>query len=62
VGRSAAARRLDEKTVRLAVLAHIRHTETEYDSLLAHGHERGEARIQVDGPVARVLSRWESAE
>ena len=62
VGRSAAAKRLDEMSVRLAVRAHIRHTETEYDSLLAQGHERGEARAQVKGPVARVLARWEPTE
>jgi hypothetical protein len=43
VGRSAAAKRFDEMAVRLAVRAHIRHTETEYDSLLARGHERGDA-------------------
>jgi hypothetical protein len=31
VGRSAAAKELDEQAVRLAVIAHVRHPETEYD-------------------------------
>lgn len=34
VGRSAAAKQLDEKAVRLAVNVHIRHQETRYDELL----------------------------
>src|ERR1700730_6370392 len=34
VGRSAAAKSFDEEAVRLAVLAHIRHRETDYDQLL----------------------------
>lgn len=44
VGRSAAARSLDESAVRMAVIAHIRHAETRYDELLAAGYERREAR------------------
>jgi hypothetical protein len=59
VGRSAAAKQLDEDTVRLAVVAHIRHAETRYDALLAEGWERREAREMVRGDVARVLSQWE---
>jgi hypothetical protein len=49
---------LVEKAVRLAVIAHIRHTETNYDGLLASGHDRWEARVQVEGVVARVLAQW----
>jgi hypothetical protein len=59
VGRSAAAKVLDEQAIRLAVSAHVRHTETEYDSLLVKGYERWAAREMVSGPVARVLARWE---
>ena len=47
VGRSAAAKGLDEEAVRLALVAHIRHTETDYDLLLARGHERWDARSEV---------------
>ena len=60
VGRSASARRLDEQAVRLAVVAHIRHTQTQYDELLGKGHDRSEARIEVAGTVDRVLEKWES--
>jgi hypothetical protein len=62
VGRSAAAKSYDEQAIRLAVVAHIRHTETRYDELLASGLDRWEARAEVEGKVARVLAAWESAE
>jgi len=62
VGRSAAAKALDEQAVRLAVIAHVRHAETDYDALLAQGYERSEARAQVHDAVARILARWEASE
>ena len=58
VGRSAAAKQLDENTVRLAVIAHIRHTETDYDKLLAEGVDRREARQSIAGQVDQVLENW----
>lgn len=61
IGRSAAGKSLDEEAVRLAVTAHVRHTETRYDELLAKGYERWEAREQVEEEVLRVLVKWESA-
>lgn len=60
VGRSAAAKSLDENTVRLAIIAHIRHVETQYDALLARGYERWDARAQVEDEVLRVLTKWEA--
>jgi hypothetical protein len=60
VGRSAAAKALDEQAVRLAVIAHVRHVETDYDALLTQGYERSEARTQVHDAVARILARWEA--
>jgi len=60
VGRSAAAKELDEAAVRLAVSAHIRHAETEYDTLLASGWDRWQARERVAPTVKQVLARWES--
>jgi hypothetical protein len=60
VGRSAAAKSLDENAIRLAVTAHVRHAETGYDALLAQGFDRWDARAQVEGDVARVLSQWET--
>ena len=62
VGRSAAAKDLDENAVRLAVLAHIRHVETPYDTLLAQGIERWDARTQVDRVVDRVLTDWAGSD
>jgi len=59
VGRSAAAKDLDENAIRLAVIAHIRHVETEYDQLLANGQDRREARAAVEAVVSRVLARWQ---
>lgn len=58
VGRSAAAKSLDEQAIRLAVIAHVRHTETPYDSLLAAGYDRWDARAQVEGTVAQVVDNW----
>jgi hypothetical protein len=58
VGRSAAAKRLSEDAVQLAVAAHVRHEETGYDELLGRGTERREARDQVREQVERVLARW----
>lgn len=58
VGRSAAAKRLDEDAVGLAVAADVRHNETRYDELLARGLERWDARDRVREDVDRMLSRW----
>ena len=59
VGRSAFAKRLDEDAVRLAVLAHIRHRETNYDNLLAHGSDRHDARSDVRSRVDQVIKSWQ---
>ena len=62
IGRTASAKDLDEQAVRLAVVAHIRHTETRYDGLMARGYDRWDARAQVQGEVDRILSEWEEAD
>jgi hypothetical protein len=59
VGRSAAAKALDEESVRLAVVAHVRHRETAYDELLAAAWDRLDARAAVQETVARVLRSWQ---
>lgn len=59
IGRSASAKSLDEEAVRLAVIAHIRHRETEYDELLVRGYDRRDARAEVQEAIDRVLRRWE---
>lgn len=42
----------------LAIIAHIRHTETDYDDLLLEGMDRHEARAEVQELVAQVLQSW----
>jgi hypothetical protein len=59
VGRSAAAKALDEQAVRLAVVAHVRHVETSYDRLLMSGWHRVEARLCVEDAVRSVLANWQ---
>ena len=59
IGRSARAKRLEEESVRLAVVAHVRHAETPYDELLMMGHERWDARDMVADKVDDVLRQWE---
>jgi hypothetical protein len=58
IGRSALGKKMDEQAVRLAVIAHIRHNETNYDELLGKGWERSDARIAVADRVDEVLNRW----
>jgi hypothetical protein len=58
VGRSAAARTFDPEAVALAVAAHVRHRHSQYDSLLAHGWDRADARHAVAEVVKAVLRRW----
>jgi hypothetical protein len=61
VGRSAAAKSFDEAAVLLAVKAHIRHRETNYDELLAVDWDRSEARSEIKHQVGEVLRRWQQA-
>jgi hypothetical protein len=58
VGRSASAKAFDDQAVRLAVNAHIRHTETRYVELLGRGCPRDLARSQVHAEVDRIAARW----
>jgi hypothetical protein len=59
VGRTAAAKTLDEDAIRLAVIAHVRHAESPYDRLLAMGYDRHQARAEVEGTVRAVVAEWE---
>lgn len=58
VGRTAAARALDEHAIKLAVVASVRHRDTGYDELLMAGVPREAARLQVAVEVDRVLDAW----
>lgn len=59
VGRAAFAKQLKPKAVELAVLAHIRHTETEYDALLLQGWNRRQAREQLWDKVREISLLWQ---
>jgi hypothetical protein len=61
IGRSALGKKMDEQAVRLAVIAHIRHNETNYDELLGRGWDRSDARSSVAQRVDEVLSEWEAS-
>ena len=58
VGRSTAAKQFDVDAITLAVRAHIRHSHTPYDELLARGVDRADARAAVVGAVDDLLDRW----
>jgi len=61
VGRSAAGRALDEQAIRLAVVASLRHQETDYDALLMSGAPRTDAREQVQPDIDRALAAHRAA-
>ncbi|PPK62211.1 DUF2293 domain-containing protein [Actinokineospora auranticolor] len=58
VGRSAAGQALDEHAVTLAVVAAIRHEETDYDAMLMAGVPRATARERIRDDIDRVLALW----
>jgi hypothetical protein len=58
VGRSAAARVLDETAITLAVTASVRHQDTGYDTLLMSGLPRDAARDRVRPAIGQVLAAW----
>jgi hypothetical protein len=58
VGRTAAAKEMEERPLVLAVVAAIRHGHTRYDELLMSGMERSEARGAVRGEVDLILADW----
>ena len=58
VGRSAAGRALDDTAITLAVVASVRHEDTDYDSLLMSGVPRDIARDQTRSAIDRILASW----
>lgn len=58
VGRSASAKKFSEDSIRLAVIAHIRHVKTNYDELLSQGCDRDDARMFVEDTVTSILLKW----
>ncbi len=62
VGRSAAAKTLSGETVELAVRAHVRHRDTDYDMMLAQNHPRDIARNMIEDEIQSVLNYWTSGK
>ncbi|GIJ78738.1 hypothetical protein SAMN05443287_1162 [Micromonospora phaseoli] len=60
VGRSAAGRAVDDDAMTRAVIASVRHEDTEYDRLLMAGVSRIEARERIRSDIDRVLAAWRS--
>jgi hypothetical protein len=58
VGRSAAGRALEESAIVVAVVASVRHQDTDYDSLLMAGLTRDMARERVRPVIDLVLATW----
>ncbi|MBP2477256.1 hypothetical protein JOF53_006128 [Crossiella equi] len=58
VGRSAAGRALDEGATRRAVIASVRHLDTDYDAMLMAGVPRLVARERIRDGIDAVLARW----
>ena len=58
VGRPAGARAFDPAAVTLAVVAAVRHGDTEYDDLLMVGVDRSDARDRVRAAVDEILELW----
>jgi hypothetical protein len=59
VGRTAAAKELDTQMVRLAVIAHVRHTRTDYDRIIDRLGDKRSARERIRDVVGTVLRAWE---
>lgn len=62
IGRTQAGRALDPDAVRLAVVASVRHHDTDYDELLSAGVPRLAARDRVRDDMDRVLAGWQHPE
>lgn len=58
VGRSAAGRALDPEAVTAAVVASVRHEDTDYDRLLMSGVPRDTARDRIRDTIDKVLDGW----
>ncbi|EZH75774.1 hypothetical protein ATO12_03025 [Aquimarina atlantica] len=58
VGRTANAKKFDDKMIDLAVEAHIRHAETNYDNQFGKGKRKKEIRKEVRSDINQVLKHW----
>ncbi len=58
VGRTAKAKEFDAAMIDLAVEAHIRHAETNYDSQFGKGKAKRQIRSDVKQDIKAVLYKW----
>ncbi len=58
VGRTANAKKFDSKMIDLAVEAHVRHTETNYDYQFGKGKLKKEIRADVRADIGYILKQW----
>ncbi len=62
IGRTASAKSFADEAVDLAVIAHIRHAETQYDQLLRRYWDRRDARASIAEEVRHVRAKWGRSE
>ena len=62
VGRTAAARELDDEMVRLAVIAHVRHLHTTYDQTIDRTRDKRGSRAAIRPDLQAVLAAWQRGE
>ncbi len=60
VGRTANAKALEDEAVRLAVIAHVRHLHTNYDTVIGASHDKRKSRSIVRGTIQEILDAWAS--
>lgn len=58
VGRTAHAKQFDANMIDLAVEAHIRHTETDYDNQFNRGKTKRTIRSEVKQDITSILNKW----
>lgn len=58
VGRTAKAKDFDADMIDLAVEAHIRHAETNYDNMFGKGSTKKEIRASIKGKIERIKMSW----
>ena len=58
VGRSANAKQFDAEMIEQAVVAHIRHVETNYDSRFGKGQKKRDIRADLSSTIKRILLSW----
>ncbi|KAA1245334.1 DUF2293 domain-containing protein [Aquimarina sp. RZ0] len=58
VGRTADAKKFDSKMIDLAVEAHIRHEETNYDDQFGKGKGKKQIRAAIKPDISSIMKQW----